>query len=67
MHERLNLPRHETIVDEKIFVDAKLRVTPFQIPGTIPLHAVPQDQILRARRRADWIGLHESKVVQRAF
>ena len=30
--------------------------------GAITLHAVPQDQVLRARRRADWIGLHEPEL-----
>jgi hypothetical protein len=67
MHERLNLCGHETVVDEKIFVDTKLGVTAFQITGAVVLHAMAQDQILGAGGRADRVGLHKSHSVESTF
>jgi hypothetical protein len=40
MHEGLNLCGHETVVDEKVFVDAELGVTTFQITSPVAARSV---------------------------
>ena len=67
MHERLKLRRHEAVVDEDVLVDIELGVAPLQIARAITLHAMAQNQILGAGRRADRVGLHKSKPVKSAF
>jgi hypothetical protein len=64
MHERLNLCGHETVVDEKIFVDAELGVATFEIACPVTFHAVTQNQILGACGRADRVGLYKSHSVE---
>ena len=65
MHQGLLGTRQEAMVDEEVFLQRQSRVTPLQVPGTLANHAVTQGQILGARRRPDWIGLHEPKPVDR--
>jgi hypothetical protein len=67
MHQRLNGSGYEAVVDEEIFFDVELRVVAFKVAGTVVLHAMAEDQILRAGWRADWVGLHETELLQRSF
>ena len=71
MHQDLKLTRNESIVDEEIFFDAEgafaeSRITPFEIAGAVAGYSMTKNQILRASRRANWIGLNEPHAVQRA-
>ena len=54
--------RHEAIGVEEILLQPEPREPPFEVACAIAGHAMPQDQILRARRRADRIRLHEAAV-----
>ena len=67
MHQGLNGARHETIVHEEVFVDVESAVKTLEITGAITSHAMPQGQVLRARRRTDGVGLHEAQAIQRAL
>lgn len=67
MHQPLQLACNKPIVDEEIFFHTELGITPFQIAGTILFDSVPQDQVLRSRRRTNRIRLHEFHPMQRAF
>ena len=67
MHQRMDGACHEAVGDEEILLDAERRVAAFEIAGTVVLDAVAQRQVLRARRRADRIGLHEAQPVEGAF
>ena len=59
--------RHEAVVDEGVFLDAERRVAAFEVAGAVALDAVAQRQVLRARRGADRVGLHEAERVDGAF
>src|SRR5882672_7377287 len=61
MHQRMYRTRHETVVDKEIFLDAEFRVAAFEIAGAVILDAMPQYQVLSARRRANRISLHEAE------
>ena len=63
MHQGVNFGSDESIVDEKIFVDAELRVAAFKIAGPIVCDSVAQCQILRARRSANRISLNEAELL----
>jgi hypothetical protein len=65
VHQALDFLRHEPVVDESIFLDAERRVAAFQVARPVTADAMPQRQVLRARRRADRIGLNETEAVQR--
>jgi hypothetical protein len=67
VHQRLVLRRHETVVDEEVFFDAEACIAPLQVAGAVAFHAVAQCQVLRARRSADRVGLHEAELVHRAL
>src|SRR5258708_37638958 len=67
MHQPLHGLREESVVDEVILCDAELRVPPLQVARAVILHAMPQNQILRASWRSDRIRLHEPHLVERAF
>jgi hypothetical protein len=64
MHECLNFCGYETVIDEKIFVDAQFGVTALQITGPVARHAMAQDQILGAGGRTNRVGLHKSHAVE---
>jgi hypothetical protein len=53
--------RQEAIVDEEVFFQRQPRVAALQLAGAVVAHAVAQDQVLRARRCAQRIGLHEAQ------
>ena len=67
MHQGEHGARHEAVVDEHVLLDAERRVAALEVAGTVALDAVAQRQILRARRRADRVGLHEAQPVDGAF
>src|SRR5437879_611481 len=54
--------REESVIDEVVFLDREFRVTPLQIAGAIVFYSMAQNQILRARRRPDRVGLHEAEL-----
>ena len=66
VHQRLLLARQEAVVDEVVLLDRELRIAPLEVTGAIVLHAMAQRQVLRTRRRADRVGLHEAELVDRA-
>ena len=57
---------HEAIDVEVALLQPQARISPLQLPGAVAAHAMAQDQILRARRRPDRIGLDEPHRGQRA-
>jgi len=65
MHQRLQSPRYEPIVDEKILLDGQLAVSLLEVEDAVTRHPLTQDQILRASGRADGVGLHEAKPLDR--
>src|SRR5437764_4353874 len=67
MHQRVQLARDEAVVDEDVFLDVERSVAPLEIPRRIPADAVPQSEVLRPRRRADRVGLHEPQAIERAL
>ena len=67
MHQCLYRVRHETVVDEEILLDAELRVTAFEVAGTVVLDSMAQNQILSAGGRADRVGLHKAQPVEGPF
>src|SRR5688500_5081237 len=67
MHQRLYRPRDVAVVDEKIFFDIECCVATFEIGGVIVFDAVPEDQILRSRRSANRICLHEAHGLESAI
>ena len=67
MHQRLKSSGHETVVDEEILIDAELHVAAFEVAGTVILHAMAQDQVLRAGGSADRIGLHKAQPMEGAL
>jgi hypothetical protein len=66
MQQTPSVLRHETIGVEKVLLQSELRKPSLQVAHSIIGNTVPQDQILRARRRTDRIGLHEAKCVDGA-
>src|SRR5215470_9577030 len=67
VHQRLKSAGDESVVDEEVFLDAKLVIAALEVARTIPLDAVPQRQVLRPRRRANRIGLYESQRLDRVL
>ena len=67
VHERLHFAGYEAVIDEKVLFDPQFSITPFQIPGPVILHPVPQDQVLRPSWCANGICLHESHSLQGTF
>ena len=66
MQQSVSLAWHEAVGVEEILLQPEPTEAPFQISRAIPGHTMPQDQILRARRRTDRIGLHEARRADRA-
>jgi hypothetical protein len=59
-------PRQEAVIDEVFLVDRERPIAPLQVPVAIALNAMSQDQVLRTRRGADRIGLHEPEALDGA-
>jgi hypothetical protein len=51
----------ETVIDEEVFLDGQLGITPLQIACTVARDPVAQGEILSARRCSNRIGLHETE------
>jgi hypothetical protein len=66
MQECVDLRRQEAVVDEDIFLSAQRGVPAFQIARPIVFHPMTEDQILRASRSADRIGLNEPEPIDGA-
>ena len=66
MHQRVHRARHEAVVDEEVLFDGQPGIAPLEVAGAVVAHAVAQRQVLRARRRADRVGLHEAEALDRA-
>jgi hypothetical protein len=66
MHQRQVFARQKAVVDQRVLFDRKLRIAPLQIAGPVIGDPMAQDQVLRARRRADRVGLHEAQPANRA-
>ncbi len=56
-----NRARREAVRVEIIFFDSELCVAPFEIAGAVTADAMPEDQILCGRRRANRIRLNEAE------
>src|ERR1700758_3880380 len=52
MHQRLKFPRDESVIDEKVFLDAELGVSAFQVACAVVLHAMTKDEVLGPGRRS---------------
>ena len=63
MHQGVNFGSDESIVDEKILVDAEGSVATLEITGPIVGDSVAQCQILRARRSANRVSLNEAELL----
>ena len=48
-------------------MDVEPAVAAFEVAGAVAGHAMPQRQVLRARRRPDGIGLHEAEAIERGL
>jgi hypothetical protein len=64
MHQGLEVARHEAVGVEEVLLDAEARVALFQIAGAVAFCPVAQDQVLRARRGTDRVGLDETEAQQ---
>ncbi len=67
MHERVDLPRDEPVVDEEVLLDAERVIAPLEIAGPVAFDAMSERQILCTRGRADRVGLYEAKALDGAF
>ena len=65
MHQRLHLPRDETIDDKKVFLNFERGVLAFEITCVVVPDAMAEYQILRSRRRSNRISLDKPQTVQR--
>jgi hypothetical protein len=59
VQQRAEAAGGEAVGVQVVLVDVQRRVTPLQVPGPVPRHPVPQDQVLGPGRRADRVSLHE--------
>src|SRR5436190_6201509 len=67
MHQRLYGPCQETVDDEKIFFDAKLRVQTFKVAGMVVFYAMTQYEVLSTSGRTDRVGLDKTHSLESAF
>src|SRR6202451_2211143 len=66
MHQFMECAGHKAVVDEKILLQRKLRIQPFEVSRAIIPDAVAQRKVLGAGRRSDRVGLHEAQLLDRA-
>jgi hypothetical protein len=64
MHERVEIARHEPVVDEDVLLDAKRGVASLQVAGSVPLDSMSQYEVLSAGRCPNRIRLDEAARVQ---
>ena len=55
--------RHETVVDEAVFLHRQLWITFLQLAGAVATGPVHEDQVLRPRRRPHRISLHKAQAL----
>lgn len=67
MHQPLYGTRHETVVDEEVFVNVEIAVGALEIARTIANDAVPQREILGSCWCTDRIRLHEPQDIEGAL
>jgi len=67
VHQRLQGPGYEAVVDEEVFFDAEFRVAALEVAGAVVLDAMAEHQVLSASGRADRVGLNEGQFMQGAF
>ena len=67
MQQPPDRPRKKAVGVQHVLFEIERRVTPLEVACTIPLHPVPQDQILRPRRRSNRIGLDERQPMDRGL
>jgi hypothetical protein len=67
MHKPLQRPRDEAVVDEVVLFDVERWVTAFQVTRPVADDPMAQDQILRACRRTDRIGLNKGHRLESSF
>jgi hypothetical protein len=67
VHQRLDRARHESVVHEHVLVNPERRIATLQIARAVAFYAMPQRQVLRARRGADRVRLHEPELVEGTF
>src|SRR5690242_4693618 len=65
MNERQVTARKESVVDEMVFFDGELGVSPLQIARAIIFDPLVKREVLRASGRANRIGLNEPEPVDR--
>ena len=65
MHQRLERSSHESVIDEDVLFDRQRGILLLEIAGAITMDTKTERQILSARRRSDWIGLHEPENIDR--
>jgi hypothetical protein len=65
MHQRLQLPRDESVIDEEVFLHAEPCISAFEVPRAVVLYPMPKDQVLCPRWRANRIRLHKLHAFQR--
>ena len=66
MQQAHRIARHEAVGVEEVLLQPEAREAPLQIAVAIAGHAMAQDQVLGAGRRADRVGLHEARRADRA-
>jgi hypothetical protein len=67
MHQRLQRPRDVAIVDKDILRDVERDVAALQVTSLVIFHSLAKNEILRASRRPNRIGLHKAHAVQRPW
>src|SRR5688500_2939292 len=67
MHERRDLARDETVVDEEVLVHVERRVETLEITRPVSLDAVAQGQVLGSGRGPNRIRLHEAERIDRGL
>jgi len=65
MHQGLERSSHESVIDEDVLFDLQHGILLLEIAGSITIDTKTERQILSARRRSDWIGLHEPENIDR--
>src|SRR6185503_9937752 len=60
-------PRHESVCVQVVPFDVERRVVTLEIAGAVSVDPVPENQVLRARRRTNRIGLHEAETIDGAL
>jgi hypothetical protein len=59
MHQSMHGSWHEAVVHEHAFLDVEALVAALEIASPVRLHPVSERQVLRPRRSANRICLHE--------